>query len=56
MSYNLAKFLRRENLDVTLYVDRSPLDESYSPSWEDGELNVRESGWIKEVDIKLRNS
>lgn len=53
ISYNLAKFLKRKNMDVTFYSDKSPLDESYKPFWEDGE--IKEGGWIREIDVKLSN-
>lgn len=55
ISYNLAKFLRRANMDVTFYTDKAPLDESYTPDWEDEEMKGVSCDWIKKIDINLKN-
>lgn len=55
ISYNLAKFLKRENMDVTFYTDKTPLDKSYRPDWEDEDLKGTSADWIKEVDVRLSN-
>jgi glycosyltransferase involved in cell wall biosynthesis len=55
ISYNLAKFLKKREMDVTLYVDRAPLDKSYRPEWEDEDINYDSCGWIKQVDVRLGN-
>ncbi len=54
MPYNLAKHLRNKNIDVKLFVDSNMIDESYSPVWEDEELN--EDGlpfWIEKQNVSL---
>jgi len=55
ISYNMAKFLKRKNMDVTLYIDKTPLDESYRPGWEDEGFEDYSGSWIKEVNVSLRN-
>src|SRR3990172_7287208 len=54
MPYNLAKNLRKKNIDVRLFLDSNLIDESYSPVWEDEELN--EYGlpfWIEKQNVSL---
>ena len=54
MPYTLAKYLRKKNVDVTLFMDSSLIDESYSPSWEDEDLNeIGLPDWIKTKDVKI---
>lgn len=47
ISYNLAKFLRRKGLDVTLFIDEKLHDKSYAPVWEDEELSGGYPSWIQ---------
>lgn len=55
ISYNLGKSLRNNGMDVVFYADRTTLDDSYRPVWEDRGLEPSETDWMKEVDVKLSN-
>jgi len=54
LSYNIAKFLKKSGMDITLYADKISLDESYKPGWEDGD-DAASAAWIKEIDVNLKN-
>jgi len=54
MQYNLAKHLRKKNVDVRLFLDSSLKDESCYPEWEDEELSKNGyPEWIEMHDAKL---
>lgn len=54
MPYQLAKHLRKKNIDVKLFIDSSPEDESYSPTWEDEELEKEGLPlWIERQSLNL---
>lgn len=54
MPYQLAKHLREKNIDVKLFIDSSPEDESYSPAWEDEEIKEDElPDWIQKESFNL---
>lgn len=54
MPYNLAKQLRKKNIDVKLFINSSPEDESYSPTWEDEDIKENDlPDWIQKESFNL---
>ncbi|NQT22436.1 MAG: glycosyltransferase [Candidatus Omnitrophica bacterium] len=53
ISYNLAKVLHGKNADVTLFIDKTQIDDSYSPAWEDEDIDLASQDWIEEVNLRF---
>src|SRR3989338_8507411 len=54
MPYQLAKHLLEKNVDVKLFINPSPEDESYSPIWEEEEIQEGGlPGWIHKESFNL---
>lgn len=52
MAFNFCRFLRRKNINASVFVDRLPIAESDLPEWEFPDMAYSE--WVRYVDASIK--